>query len=255
MAARAPTPTQEDAFAREHGLTLDEICERLYQRHRERMEVKKPRTAVVNLARVLPATLRLSEQQGFHEMSMRDLSRASGVSLGALYSYIRDKDTLLELMLDVVSDAVERVLVTVPEEVRADPRAHLRWIIHRHIQLTEALPAWFRFAYLEAKGFGPSARKRARQEELATERLIHEALESGVRQGVFRRMDIDMTAALIKPLLQEWYLKRWKYRQRDVSPEAYTDAVMNLLEGSLLADERPDSATRAKKARARASTK
>jgi TetR/AcrR family transcriptional regulator, cholesterol catabolism regulator len=234
MPARALPLTSDDAFSREHGLSLNEICERLYQRHRERMEVKKPRTAVANLARVLTATLRMSERQSFHEMSMRDLSRASGVSMGVLYSAIRDKDTLLEMVLDGVSDAVDRVLVAVPEEVRANPRLHLRWIIDRHIQLTEAMPAWFRFAYLEAKAFGPSARKRARQEELATERLIREALESGVRQGVFRLKDLEMTAALIKPLLQEWYLKRWKYRKRGVSPEAYADAVMNLLEGSLL---------------------
>jgi AcrR family transcriptional regulator len=235
MPARALPLTHDDAFARAHGITLNELCERLYHRHRDRMEVKKARTAVVNLSRVLTATLRMSERQSFHEMSMRDLSRASGLSLGALYSYIRDKDTLLEMVLDVVSDAVERVLVAVPETVRADPRGHLRWIIHRHIQLTEALSAWFKFAYLEAKAFGPSARQRARQEELATERLIREALESGVRQGVFKLDDVEMTAALIKPLLQEWYLKRWKYHQRGVSPETYAAAVMNLLEGSVLA--------------------
>ncbi|MDY7226572.1 TetR/AcrR family transcriptional regulator [Hyalangium rubrum] len=234
MPARAPPLTQDDAFAREHGLTLKELCERLYHRHRDRMEVKKPRTAVANLTRVLTATLRMSERHSFHEMSMRDLSRASGLSIGALYSSIRDKDTLLEMVLDVVSDAVDRVLVAVPEAVRADPRVHLRWIVNRHIQLTEALPAWFKFAYLEAKAFGPSARKRARQEELATERLIREALDSGVRQGVFKLKDLEMTAALIKPLLQEWYLKRWKYHQRGISPEAYADAVMNLLEGSVL---------------------
>ncbi|WP_224366248.1 TetR/AcrR family transcriptional regulator [Hyalangium versicolor] len=233
MPARALPPPSDDAFSRANGLSLNEICERLYQRHRDRMEVKKARTAVANLARVLTATLRITERQSFHEMSMRDLSRASGLSMGVLYSSIRDKDTLLEMMLDVVSDAVDRVLVNVPTEVRTNPRAHLRWIIDRHIQLTEAMPAWFRFAYLEAKAFGPSARKRARQEELATERLVREALESGVRQGVFRLKDLEMTAALIKPLLQEWYLKRWKYRQRGVSPEAYADAVMNLLEGSL----------------------
>jgi hypothetical protein len=84
-----------------------------------------------------------------------------------------------------------------------------------------------KFAYLEAKAFGPSARKRARQEELATEYLIREALESGVRQGVFHLKDLEMTAALIKPLLQEWYLKRWKYHQRGVSPESYADAVIH----------------------------
>ncbi len=217
---------------------MDGLCARLYERHGASMEVKKPATATRNLARIMTAALELAGAKGFQGMSMRDLSTASGISLGALYTYIRDKDTLLFLMLDVVTDAVERVLAVPPVDAMADPTRRLRWVLDRHVRLTEAMQPWFAFAYMEAKAFSPTARQRARTAELRTESLIAEALADGVAQGVFRQLDVDMTAALLKPLLQDWYLKRWKYRARGVGVAEYVAAVMDLVGPGLVQREK-----------------
>ncbi len=223
-----------DAFMSDHDLSTEALCARLYERHREHIDVKKPKTAIANLEKITRATLVLAERGSFHEMSMRDLARQSGLSTGVLYTHIRDKDGLLHMMLDVVTDTVDRVLAEVPPEVRADPRARLRWTVDTHVRLTEAMPQWFAFAYMEAKSFGPAARKRAMEAEMSTETLIREALKAGVAEGVFRPTDPEFTAALVKPLLQEWYLKRWKYRRRGITPDAYVDAVINLIENGVL---------------------
>jgi len=34
---------------------------------------------------------------------------------------------------------------------------------------------------------------------------------------------------LIKPLLQDWYVKRWKYQHRNVSVESYVAHVTDLV--------------------------
>ncbi len=222
-------------FIDAHGLGLDALCARLFDRHGARMGVKKATTAVGNLAPVLNAALHLSGRKGFQAMTMRDLATESGLSMGALYTYIRDKDTLLDMMLDVVTDAVERVLGDPPPETRADAQRRLRWVIERHVHLTEVLQPWFAFAYMEAKAFSPAARERAKRAELRTESLLAAALADGIEQGVFRRRDPDMTAALLKPLLQDWYLKRWKYRARGVTPEAYVETLLDLVENGIRA--------------------
>ncbi len=210
-----------NAFIRDHELSTQALCTRLYERHRDQIDVKKPKTAIANLEKIVTATLALTERGSFHAMSMRDLAHQSGLSMGVLYTHIRDKDGLLHMMLDVVTDTVDRVLAEVPEATRADPRARLRWTVDTHVQLTDAMPQWFAFAYMEAKSFGPAARKRAMEAEMSTETLIRDALEAGIEQGIFRAVDAEFTAALIKPLLQEWYLKPWKYRRRRITPAAY----------------------------------
>jgi hypothetical protein len=50
-------------------------------------------------------------------------------------------------------------------------------------------------------------------------------LRAGVERGIFIAADIDLTASLIKPLLQDWYVKRAKYRKRGTSIEQYIEAV------------------------------
>jgi len=241
IAPGAQSDPQTDRLAAEHGLDLEALCARLHARHGATMGVKKPATATRNLARILTAALDLAGRKGFQGMTMRDLSTASGISMGALYAYIRDKETLLDLLLDVVTDAVERVLAHPPAEALADPARRLRWVVDRHVRLTEVMQPWFAFAYMEAKAFSPDARRRARAAELRTESLIAEALADGVARGAFRHLDVDMTAALLKPLLQDWYLKRWKYRARGITAADYVAAVMDLVDTGIqqLEDAQP----------------
>ena len=68
------------------------------------------------------------------------------------------------------------------------------------------------------------------ESELRTQGLIASCLTAGQASGVFRPLDPDMTASLIKPLLQDWYLKRWKYRGNKVMPDDYAAWVIRFVE-------------------------
>lgn len=225
-------------FAAEHGVTPEALCRGLYARFGDRIRVKKPGVAVPNLERVLTAALDLGNRKGFHSMGMRDLAEASGLSMGALYNYIEDKDALLRMILDAVADAVERVLAPPAPGERGAPRARLRGLIRRHVLLSDAMQPWFAFAFMEAKAFDREARDRALGEELRTERLLAAAIEEGAAAGDFRAVDPTLTAALLKPLLQDWYVKRWKHRGRGTTPEAYAEAVIEFVERAILAPGR-----------------
>ena len=64
-------------------------------------------------------------------------------------------------------------------------------------------------------------------------RLMAEALEEGVLAGRVQISDVEMTAALIKPLLQDWYVKRAKYRRRGIAPERYAQSVIDFVEAAI----------------------
>ncbi|MCJ2014767.1 TetR/AcrR family transcriptional regulator [Methylobacterium sp. J-076] len=216
-----------------NATSTEAICARILERHRDRVSVRKPHLATANLARIIEAVLKLSSRQSFHEMSLRDLARVSGLSMGGLYSYFDNKNTLLVMILTEVSETVGAVLRDAPAGLDADPAAHLRWLIDTHIRLTEAMQPWFVFAFMEAKGFPAAARAFATESELATERIFADVLARGVAQGVFTVPDIDLTAALIKPLLQDWYVKRAKYRKRGTPIHAYVAGVIAFVERAI----------------------
>ena len=209
--------------------TSEYLCTCIFERHAGRIRVKKPHVAVANLVRIVEAFLKLSVRKGFHATSMRDLAEASGLSMGGLYSYFDSKETLLVMVLEEVENAVTELLADPPTEVSADPERHLAWAIEAHIHLTEAMQPWFVFAYMEAKSFPPSARKAAIDSEAATERVFAEALTAGMKREVFSDIDPDFTAALIKPLLQDWYVKRSKWRKRGITAPAYAQKVIWLV--------------------------
>lgn len=225
--------TTNNRGSRPGDYTIEMLCARILDRHRDTIRVRKPHIAVANLARIIEATLKLSNKQGFHATSLRDLARASGLSMGGLYSYFSSKDALLGMILVEVSAAVGEALASPPEAICSDPRSHLHWLIESHIRLTETMQPWFVFAYMEAKSFPAAARKMAVDSEAATEQLFGAVLRAGVEAGRFHVPSIELTAALIKPLLQDWYVKRSKYRRRGITIEQYIDAVCGLIDKAI----------------------
>ena len=220
-------------FQRRHDFSMETLCARILDRHAGTVRIKKPQVAVPNLVRIVEATLAISNRKGFHSMSLRDLAEGSGLSMGALYAYFDGKETLLMMVLGQVADAVEEALRTPPPDVAADPCRRLRWLLETHVYLSETMHPWFVFAYMEAKAFPKEGRDLALRSELATEALIADALAEGVARGRFTIPDLSMTAALIKPLLQDWYVKRGKYRRREVGPEDYARHVVAFVETAI----------------------
>lgn len=215
------------------AFSTEALCARILERHRDTVRVQKPHVAVANLARIIEATLKLSNKQGFHATSLRDLAQASGLSMGGLYSYFDNKTTLLSMILGEVSTTVNEVLGTVPEGIADDPLGHLKWLIETHIRLTEAMQPWFVFAYMEAKSFPAAERRMAVDSEAATEEIFAAVLRQGMASGQFAVADIELTASLIKPLLQDWYVKRAKYRKRGTTIEHYVEAVSAFVEAAI----------------------
>ncbi len=209
------------------------ICERLLQRHRQAVSVQKPHLAVANLSRIIQSTLKLSNRQGFHAMSLRELAGAAGLSMGGMYSYFDNKQTLLLMILDAVSSSANEVLGAPPPEMEADPALHLDWLIATHIQLTEVMQPWFVFVFMEAKAFPEPAKRIAIASEAATEAIFADALRRGVASGAFAVDDVPLTAAIIKPLLQDWYVKRAKYRKAGISVSQYAERVTSFVRAAI----------------------
>jgi AcrR family transcriptional regulator len=84
------------------------------------------------LARILKASAAVFANRGYHQASMRDVSRASGVSLSGLYYYVRGKEELLfriqEHCFRSILESLDDVLADEP-----DPAKRLRLLIGNHL--------------------------------------------------------------------------------------------------------------------------
>ena len=84
------------------------------------------------LERLLTSAAEVFARKGFHSTTMRDLSRATGMSLAGMYHYVQGKDDLLH---QVQRRSFERVLDGVEEALKGltDPEERLRAFIHNHV--------------------------------------------------------------------------------------------------------------------------
>jgi len=209
------------------------LCEGIFRRHADSIRIRNPQIAIPKLERILLAALDLGGRKGFHSTTMRDLAEASGLSMGAIYTYVDGKEALLRMILGAVAHAVETGVAPFEDDEISNPRARLRGLIRRHVLVTEAMQRWFYFAFLEVKAFDRDARGMAITQELRTEQLIADAIAAGIAEGIFVDADPQILAGLVKPLLQDWYLKRWKYRKRGITPARYIEIVTPFVERSL----------------------
>jgi len=219
-------PFQE--FKKRVAPTLENICRDLIRENKGKISVKKEEVAVKNMMRILEAVFSLNREKGFETMSLRDLSRKSGLSMGALYSYFPGKEELRSMIL-CQGVAYTREVILGQTDAWSDPIERLEVAIETHLYLTEVLRPWFYFAYMEKSPQSRREKRRAMEDELATEQIFLDILNEGVENGDLHCADVELVAALIKAVLQDWYLKRWKYKRRGIAVEEYARFVVNFV--------------------------
>ncbi|SFR65397.1 transcriptional regulator, TetR family [Marinobacter daqiaonensis] len=222
-----------ETFKTEMSLSKDEICRELYRQNMDRIRIKKETTATRNLTRIIDSTLRLANSKGFHAMTLRDLCADSGFSMGGLYAYIRNKDDLIHLIQSHGFMLTRRTVFHYISEVK-DPADRLAQAIRAHLFLSELIRPWFYFSYMEAKHLPPEEKQKAVVTEREVETIFCDIISDGINEKVFRDINSRLMSSLIKAMLQDWYLKRRKYREQNISVETYADQVIDLLYSYLL---------------------
>jgi AcrR family transcriptional regulator len=222
-------------FKKRVAPTLEHICRDLIRENKGKISVKKEEVAVRNMMRILEAVFALNREKGFETMSLRDLSRKSGLSMGALYSYFPGKEELRSMILHR-GVAYTRQVIEGQTASCSDPVEKLEAAMETHLYLTEVLRPWFYFAYMEASSLSRRERQRSMEDELATEQIFLDILNEGVESRDFDCPDVDLVAALIKAALQDWYLKRWKYKRKGVAVEEYARFVVGFVLSRLTED-------------------
>lgn len=229
MTVLKPEVSDYDAFLAELRLSKDEICRELYRQNQSMIRIKKETVAVRNLVRIIDSTLKLANSKGFRAMSLRDLCADSGLSMGGLYAYIKNKDDLIHLIQSHGFILTRRTLMAFIEpEITAHQKLYAA--ITAHLYLSELMRAWFYFSFMEVKNLPDKEKQDAIAIEREIEDIFHGILVNGVKEGAFRPIGTRVLSGMIKALLQDWYLKRPKHRQNSITVEHYAETVRDLLE-------------------------
>ncbi len=222
-----------EAFRDDLSMSKEDVIREVFRQNQDRISIKKEATAVKNLTRIIESTLRLANSKGFQAMTLRDLCADSGMSMGGLYAYIRNKDDLIHLIQSHGFIITRRTLLRYIGGEQ-DVRDQLFAAIKAHLYLSELMRAWFYFSYMEAKRLPAEEKRDAVAIELEIEEIFLGLIDGGIEAGVYRSRNARLVASMIKALLQDWYLKRRKYRDQNVAVDEYAVFVKDVIESYLL---------------------
>jgi AcrR family transcriptional regulator len=158
----------------------------------------RPRTPL-NRERVLRAAVRLADERGAKELTMRKLAKELGVEAMSLYNHVANKDDLLNGMIDIVFSEIE------PPAAGGDWKAELRG---RAVSTRAAL-ARHRWAIGEMEGrtsHGPSNLR------------LHDAVLGCLRAAGF---SIEMSVHAYS--VQDAYIYGFALQESDMASETPED--------------------------------
>jgi AcrR family transcriptional regulator len=165
------------------------------------------------LEHILRTSARIFAEKSYHSTSMRDISRATGVSLAGLYHYCKSKEELLFLIQD---HCFGRVLERLEERINGtdDPFEKLRIFIDNHLSFFAANMAEMKVLSHEAESLAGDLHKHVSTKKERYAKLARKILRD-IQDENGKRTGIDLTAATyalfgMMNWIYNWYDPRGK---------------------------------------------
>ena len=223
-----PVEISTESFNEAWILEGEDFWRSVFEMHKNKMEIKNPKIAIGNLEKIFSATFTLANAKGFQAMSLRDLSRETGISMGGLYAYIGSKNDLASLIEGVLRNTIEQIVGGLNAH-GLEPVQCIRAIVYGEIFAMEKMSPWYYFCFMELKGLPREQQKQTLELELRFEGILIDAILEGVASGQFVCDQPKLLAAQVTAQLQQWHLKQWKFKLRDISKQEYARFVFETL--------------------------
>ncbi len=164
---------------------------------------------------ILRNAARIFAEKNYHSTTMRDISRATNVSLAGLYHYCKSKEELLFLIQD---NCFGRVLERLEERLREvdDPLSKLRIFIENHLSFFAANMAEMKVLSHEAESLAGDLHTHVSTKKDKYTKLARKILKE-IQQGQGADSQIDPTVATyalfgMMNWIYNWYDPRGKLK-------------------------------------------
>jgi AcrR family transcriptional regulator len=157
---------------------------------------------------IFEAVIKLFSKKGYHSTTLREISKASNITLGNLYDYISAKEDILSIIQEKASQAVIEAISKEQEKI-LDPVERMKKLIISELHAMDEYQMLILIIYQESHAMA----KKVLHSLLGNERRhinhFEKAIKEGIKKGVFEPTNVRMLANMIKMLIDTWVIKRW----------------------------------------------
>jgi AcrR family transcriptional regulator len=184
---------------------------------------------------IAKAAAPLFVQKGFHKTTMRDISKAVGMSMGNLYHYINSKDDVLFLVYKELYEKWEARLEDFSLKKSEDPADRLRVLLLSMLRNAHDYRKLIQMTFRESKFLEPSALKKVLALESKFIRAFVDVVEVGIKKGIFKEVNPSIIGNFIAYNTFFFPLRAWFFRGR-VSFEEVEKQIVDFTLNAVLKD-------------------
>ncbi|MGB2692547.1 MAG: TetR/AcrR family transcriptional regulator [Thermodesulfobacteriota bacterium] len=200
-----------------------------------RIESNIKNEELINLRRqeLVNAAVKLFVKKGFHKTTVREIAKEFGMSMGALYDYIRTKEDILFLVCDhifkSVSDKLEASL-----ESEKNTKKKLENAIRDYFIIIDTIQDYTLLLYQETKSLSRKDRNYVLSAEMELTKIFENIIVQGIKEKTFKidRRTAKIVANNIMVQGQMWSFRRW-VAQKDFSLKSYIKIQTELIINSI----------------------
>jgi AcrR family transcriptional regulator len=160
--------------------------------------------------RIALMAARVFVKRGYNKATTREISKVSGMSVGALYHYVGKKQDVLYLTLERGLSKYHSFLEDVTSRLDVLPAPSLfAYAVEAYYRLIDETQDIILFAYQEISNLDEGGRKSVLDLERNVISLFEVILNKGVESGEFHVDNVKIMAHTVAACGQMWAVKRW----------------------------------------------
>ena len=179
------------------------------------------------------AASKLFIKKGYFSTTMREISKASGLTIGNLYDYITKKEDVLYLVFEVFHSIWVNRLEEEGVFQIEDPVLQLKTAVKKMLELVNEYNDMVLLMYTESKSLPKDFLKIILEKESGLVECLERILKRGVEKGVFQAKDPFLIANVIVYLLSIDPLRGWNLK-KIYKVEKINNFIEELILGAVL---------------------
>jgi AcrR family transcriptional regulator len=149
---------------------------------------------------------------GYHRTTIKEIAETAGFSPGLIYTYVKDKEDVLFLVIVAHLDTYAREIPKALTGV-VDPLERFVVAVRAYCETVGSNVDATILAYRETKSLARERQKVLMRLELSTNKIISDCLQECISAGLVRPVNLDLATYRIVLLAHGWALKAWHFRK------------------------------------------
>ncbi|MBN1474560.1 MAG: TetR/AcrR family transcriptional regulator [Syntrophaceae bacterium] len=195
--------------------------------------IKNPELVRKKHLHIAKKAAKLFIKKGYHQTTMREISKATGMAIGNLYGYISKKEDVLSLAFNAYHQYAQESLDKKEGVTSNNPEDLLRLFVRGALHNVRIFREEIILMYRESRTLPKKELQNAQKKEMTQIRTLETIIQRGINEKLFRPQDSFFAASMVYHQLIFLTMRGWLFAGK-YSTEKTEALLENYIVNSIL---------------------